>query len=163
MASKATGLKEQAFAQVESKQEEDAIIDISLVSFQFQSFQLKSQLFNYRTCTVDTHIHLWNVNTAKREWLNGNGMEVMCRNYDINGYYSLLNNQSSAPYMHLRGGIFMETDVVEEDIGVEISEITALCKNPYVCHFSVYFIEVQPLSLSSRCSTTGTIICVEWW
>ena len=133
MASKATGVEEQVVPQVESKQQEDEIIDISFVSF--QSFQFQSQLQNYETCTVDTHIHLWNVKTAKREWLHGKGMEVMCRNYDLNGYYSLLNNQSSAPYLHLRGGIFMETDVVEEDIEVETSEITALCKNPYVFSF----------------------------
>jgi len=79
---------------------------------------------------IDTHIHLWNAKTAKRDWLSTKGLEILNRDYNINSYYAMLNNQPDGPYIHLRSGIFMETDVVADDIGVEISEITKLCKNP---------------------------------
>lgn len=117
------------------------------VEFLFNTFNLKHDCSHVQIIIVDTHIHLWNVKTAKREWLNGKEMEVLCRTYDINGYYSLLNNQTSAPFLHLRAGIFMETDVVDQDIGTEISEITAVCKNPYVC-CQTYIFDLNPTALA---------------
>ena len=96
-----------AVGPIESKQEsEDAVIDI-----------------------IDTHIHLWNVDTCKRDWLKSDGLGDLDRSYDFNEYHSMYNNQT-APYLNLKCGIFMETDVEEADIDTEISEITNLCKNP---------------------------------
>eukprot|EP01084_Bolivina_argentea_P153660 267925_1 len=78
---------------------------------------------------IDTHIHLYNVNTAKRAWLSSKGLEDINCTYDINTYYSMYNNQIN-PYINLKFGIFMETDVDDSDINIEINEITSICKNP---------------------------------
>ena len=82
---------------------------------------------------IDTHIHLWNVDTSKREWLSSPGLEDINKTYDINKYYSMYNNQTGKPnntFINLKYGIFMETDVDDKDIMTEINEITTICKNP---------------------------------
>eukprot|EP01084_Bolivina_argentea_P294997 507757_1 len=76
---------------------------------------------------IDTHIHLWNINTCRREWLSTKGLEDINTTFDINTYCSMYNNN---PYINLKAGIFMETDVADDDIETEVKEITDLCENP---------------------------------
>ena len=70
---------------------------------------------------IDTHIHLWDVKTAKRKWLESKDMESINKNYTAEMYMEMYEK---AKNVNLKCGIFMETDVENDDIETEVNEIT---------------------------------------
>eukprot|EP01084_Bolivina_argentea_P153658 267922_1 len=75
---------------------------------------------------IDTHIHLWDVNTSTRKWLEGDDMKDINITYDVNKYCKMYD---VAENINLKYGIFMETNVEAKDIHTEINEITSVCEN----------------------------------
>eukprot|EP01084_Bolivina_argentea_P153659 267923_1 len=74
---------------------------------------------------IDTHIHLWDMNTTQREWQSSKGLESIQKTYTINDYTKLYENRN----IKLMYGLFMETDPMDKCIDTEINEFTEACKD----------------------------------